>query len=129
MAYAAVQFSSDQLDVGHHQFTFVQTGADTGSLDQRLWAPGDDPTGTPTSDKSYELTNIRAIGNTITADGPHFLWVVPKIKFRLSAASLTPSIEVTITGAPGSNSDTVYALTAADHAAVEAFLVQAGFPS
>ena len=129
MTYAAVHFSADVPDKGHSEFTLVQTGADTGSLNERLWGPGLDPlTASPSSEDTYALTNIRALGDTITADGPRWFWIVPKVQFKLSAANMLPSVEVTISGAPGHNSDTTYPLTPADHQSIVAFLADAKFP-
>ncbi len=127
---AAVSFGSDELDVGHHEFVLAQTSADAGSMDDRLWYPDTSPDNLADKDNSYKLTNIRQIGNTITADGPGWFMIVPKVKFVLSAATAsTPSIHVVVTGAPGHNEDVVYPLSKDDYAAIVSFLRDAKFPA
>jgi hypothetical protein len=129
MPNATVSFSATVLDVGATTITIAQTGLDTANLDDRLWLPGTKTDQPPHSEQTYALKNIRALGNTITADGPRLLWIVPKITFKLSQAGATPSVEVTVANAPGHNSDIVYPLSAADYSAVEAFLAAAQFPA
>ena len=92
MNNAAASFSAEVLDIGYVQMVIAQTGPDTASLDERVWPAGSDGEGPPTSQNVYQLTNIRAFGNTVTCKAKVSWWLhAADVSLVLSDAGQQPS--------------------------------------
>jgi hypothetical protein len=127
MPNAVVTFPADVLGDQHYVLTLVQTGLDTADFDKRGWPIGSDYNQPPASDQSYQLTNIRVLGNKMTCKTQVMWFVTDDIELDLSPPLNTPSATIKVTGLGGSTM--VERITQADHDLIAKFYVEANYPA
>jgi hypothetical protein len=113
-----------------NKVTIIKTGPTTASVETQVWNAGVNPSGPASSDNTISLANCAASadGSVLSADGPGALWMTSKILITLTQG--TPDqAEIAVTGVGPEDSDTKALISAADYAAVLAFIKAAAYPA